>query len=159
MMEGNSSSKVVHGTAVAIGAEGILLLGRPGCGKSDLALRLIDRGALLIADDRVRLARHGETITLSGAAEFAGRMEVRGLDIVTVPHVAAAPFRLAVQCDAVPERLPGPEHRRWLGIPIPSMRLAALEASAPIKAEMALRVAKGAMVDGADAGSKERGYS
>ena len=151
--------ELLHGTAVAIGGKGLLLLGRPGCGKSDLALRLIDRGALLIGDDQVRLMRSGETITLSGAAEFAGRMEVRGLDIVAMPHVAVAPFCLAVQCDALPERLPGPDHRRWLGLPVPSMRLAALEPSAPIKAEMALRMATGATVDGANAGPKERGYS
>jgi serine kinase of HPr protein (carbohydrate metabolism regulator) len=41
----------LHATAVALGEAGVLLLGPPGSGKSDLALRLIDRGAILIADD------------------------------------------------------------------------------------------------------------
>ncbi len=145
------SQEVLHGTAVAIGGLGVLLLGRPGCGKSDLALRLIDRGALLVADDQVRLQRQSDAIALSGAAEFAGRMEIRGLGIMPAPHIASAPFALALLCDAPPERLPDQEHRTWLGLPIPALRIAPMESSAPIKAEWALR----AMVDGGFAGSKE----
>ena len=34
---------LIHGTCIAIGAEGVLLVGKPGSGKSDLALRLIDQ--------------------------------------------------------------------------------------------------------------------
>ena len=46
---------MVHGSAIAIHGKGVLLLGPSGSGKSDLALRLIDRGAKLICDDVVHI--------------------------------------------------------------------------------------------------------
>ncbi len=147
-------SETLHGTAVAIGGAGVLLLGEPGSGKSDLALRLIDRGALLIADDRVLLCVDGDTIRLSDTGNMTGRMEIRGTGICDMPHTADAPFRLAVLCDAAPERLPAPEHRTWLGIAIPALRLSPFEASAPVKLEWALR----AKVDGACTKSKQRSF-
>ena len=155
MSAADPAADTLHGTAVAMGGAGVLLLGRPGCGKSDLALRLIDRGALLVADDQVRLTRHGAAITLSGPQSMAGHLEIRGIGPCAMPHIANAPFRLAVLCDAPPERLPTPEHRRWLGIAIPALRLSPFEASAPIKLEWALR----AMVDGTSTGFKETPFS
>ncbi|WP_420607901.1 HPr kinase/phosphorylase [Novosphingopyxis sp.] len=147
-------SEALHGTAVSIGGTGVLLLGAPGSGKSDLALRLIDRGALLIADDLVLLGVHGEAIRLSGTGNMTGRMEIRGIGLCGMPHVDNAPFRLAALCDLPPERLPTPEHRRWLGIAVPAVRLAPFEASAPVKLEWALR----AVVDGTFTTSKERAF-
>jgi serine kinase of HPr protein (carbohydrate metabolism regulator) len=48
---------MVHGTTVALEGEGVLLRGPSGSGKSDLALRLIDGGARLVADDQTELTR------------------------------------------------------------------------------------------------------
>jgi serine kinase of HPr protein (carbohydrate metabolism regulator) len=131
----------VHGTSVALGGDGILLRGPSGSGKSDLALRLIDAGARLVADDQTELNLAGGEVAMTAPATIAGRMEVRGLGIVPVPHVAAAPLRLVI--DLVPagaiERLPEPAACDYLGRRFPLLRLAPFEASAPAKLRLALR--------------------
>jgi serine kinase of HPr protein (carbohydrate metabolism regulator) len=131
----------VHGTAIALGSEGILLRGPSGAGKSDFALRLIDQGARLVADDQTELRREGDDITMSAPATIAGQMEVRGLGIVSLPSVASAPLRLVV--DLMPsaeiERMPLPRESHFLGCTIPAIALAPFEASAPAKLRLALR--------------------
>jgi len=130
----------VHGTAIALGSEGILLRGPSGAGKSDFALRLIDQGARLVADDQTELRREGEAITMSAPATIAGQMEVRGLGIIAVATVASAPLRLVV--DLMPsaeiERMPVPRECDYLGCRIPAVALAPFEASAPAKLRLAL---------------------
>jgi len=130
----------VHGTAIALGSEGILLRGPSGAGKSDFALRLIDQGARLVADDQTELRREGEAITMSAPATIAGQMEVRGLGIIAVASVASAPLRLVV--DLMPsaeiERMPVPRECDYLGCRIPAVALAPFEASAPAKLRLAL---------------------
>lgn len=133
----------VHGTAIALGSEGVLLRGPSGAGKSDLALRLIDQGACLVADDQTELRREGTEIIMSVPATIAGQLEVRGLGIVAVPSVASAPLRLVV--DLMPaeaiERLPLPRECSFLGCVVPGVALAPFEASAPAKLRLALRSA------------------
>jgi serine kinase of HPr protein (carbohydrate metabolism regulator) len=140
------SSVLVHGTCVAVDGEGVLLLGPPGAGKSDLALRLIDGGARLVADDQTALSRDGAEssggIRASAPPSIAGLLEVRGVGIVAVPSVAAAPLRLAVELvsdEAQVERLP--EARRWpcLGVEVPLLVLTPFPASTPAKIRAALR--------------------
>ena len=98
----------VHGTSVALDGEGVLLRGPSGCGKSDLALRLIDQGARLVADDQTELTLEDGDISMTAPATIAGQIEVRGLGLLRVPSVAAAPLRMVV--DLVPsaavERMP-----------------------------------------------------
>jgi serine kinase of HPr protein (carbohydrate metabolism regulator) len=113
----------------------VLLLGPPGSGKSDLALRLIDRGALLIADDRVHLAADG---TLHAPAALAGLIEVRGIGIVPRPHVGGVAAALVVDLAADPQRLPEPAVRDIGGLQLPEIALSAFEASAPLKVELAV---------------------
>jgi serine kinase of HPr protein (carbohydrate metabolism regulator) len=137
----------VHGTAIALGSEGILLRGPSGAGKSDLALRLIDQGARLVADDQTELRRDGGDIIMSVPATIAGRIEVRGIGIVDVPHLASAPLRLVV--DLMPpqeiERMPAARECTFLGCAVPVVALAPFEASAPAKLRLALRsLARGA---------------
>jgi serine kinase of HPr protein (carbohydrate metabolism regulator) len=123
---------LVHGTAVAIGGGAVLLRGRPGAGKSDLALRLVDGGALLVADDQTRLERRGDALVASAPAAIAGRIELRGVGILEVPSVAEAPLRLVVDLVApeAVERLPEPQSCELLGVALPLLRLAPFEASA-----------------------------
>ena len=131
---------MVHATCVACSGRAVLLCGPPGSGKSDLALRLIDGGALLVADDQVVLRPNGDELVAAAPATIAGRMEVRGIGIVAVPHVAAAPVALVVDLvapDAVP-RLPEPARRTFLGIALPLIALAPFEASAAAKIRLAL---------------------
>ena len=131
----------VHGTSVALGGDGILLRGPSGSGKSDLALRLIDEGGRLIADDQTELRLSGDDVSMAAPATIAGRMEVRGIGILRVPAVAAAPLRLVV--DLAPgtaiERLPEPGTCDYLDRRFPLIRLAPFEASAPAKLRLALR--------------------
>jgi len=135
--------ETVHGTSVAVGGGAVLLRGPSGSGKSDLALRLIDGGAALVADDRTALSREGEEILASAPPQIAGRMEVRGLGIVRLSAVSGIPVRVVV--DIVPaeevERLPKPAETMLLGIALPVLRLAAFEASAPAKIRLAVELA------------------
>jgi UPF0042 nucleotide-binding protein len=85
--------EILHATCICLEGQGILLRGPSGSGKSDLALRLIDRGALLIADDLVALAMDADGVQASlpaGRERFAGALEVRGIGILSVPHAAGA---------------------------------------------------------------------
>src|SRR5690348_6821760 len=76
-----TNAVLVHGTAVAIDGEAVLLLGPSGAGKSDLALRLIETGAQLVADDQAELRRSGSLILVSAPAAIFGLIEARGIGI------------------------------------------------------------------------------
>jgi serine kinase of HPr protein (carbohydrate metabolism regulator) len=129
----------VHATCVAIGGRGILIRGRSGSGKSDLALRLIDRGARLVSDDYTLLDQKDGRLRARPPETIAGRLEVRGVGLVDLPYATEVPVCLLVELDQVPERLP----EAAKGVPlldtvIPAIALAPLEASAPLKLEQAL---------------------
>jgi serine kinase of HPr protein (carbohydrate metabolism regulator) len=131
------SSETIHASCVAIGGRAVLLAGRSGAGKSDLALRLIDRGATLVSDDYTRLIRRDGRLHASPPAQ-AGRIEVRGIGIVDMPHLADVPVALLVDLATQVPRMPEPATRRFAGVDLPTAALAPLEASAPIKVEMLL---------------------
>lgn len=126
----------VHGSCVARNGSGVLLLGPPGSGKSDLALRLIDRGFILVADDRVDIIQG----CASPPAALAGLLEVRGLGILRFDHAAGVKLALAVRLDRAPERLPCPETDA-LGLTL--IALDAFHASAAQRVALALDVATG----------------
>ena len=141
---------LVHGTTVACGSAAILLRGKSGAGKSDLALRFMaDQGRWpleadarhLVADDQTQLTvRTGQIIAGSPAA-IAGLLEVRGVGIVGVPAGASTILRLVV--DLVPpemiQRLPAPDGAiELLGHKIAHRRLAPFEASAALKLALLL---------------------
>jgi serine kinase of HPr protein (carbohydrate metabolism regulator) len=133
----------VHGTVVEIEGAGVLFRGPSGSGKSDLALRLIEGGATLVADDRVILSRRDGQVVAAAPEIIAGRLEVRGLGIATVPSTGPSPLRLVVDM-ARPEeveRLPKAAETVILGVVLPVMHLAPFEASAPAKLRLALRLA------------------
>jgi serine kinase of HPr protein (carbohydrate metabolism regulator) len=135
----------LHGTCVAIGDRGVLLTGPSGSGKSDLALRLIEDGgvpaARLVADDRVRLALADGRLVASPPPTIAGRLEVRGLGIVRVPHVEQAEVALLIELvePAEVRRWPDRDTVSFLGTAVPRLRLAAFQASAPAKIRAALK--------------------
>jgi HPr kinase/phosphorylase len=136
-----TDSLLVHATAVAIDGRAVLLRGPPGCGKSDLALRLIDGGARLIADDQALLLRREGHILVRAPATIAGLLEVRGVGILRLDLLEDAPLALVV--DLVPaaevERLPEPRCETIFGLAIPLLALAPFEASAAAKLRLALR--------------------
>lgn len=131
---------LVHGTTVALEGAGALLRGPSGSGKSDLALRLIDAGARLVADDQTELTRVADGVIARSPASIAGRMEVRGLGILRVPTVPSAPLRLVIDLVAPDrvERLPEPQFCEYLQCSLPLLALAPFEASAPAKIRLAL---------------------
>ena len=128
-------SEQIHATCIALDRTGVLLLGDAGAGKSDLALRLIDEGARLIADDRVDLTAKGTHLLASAPPALAGKLEVRGIGIVpldarnlrTDARISVA-IRLVATAD-VP-RMPETEVETWVGIAVPIYRLAPFQASA-----------------------------
>jgi serine kinase of HPr protein (carbohydrate metabolism regulator) len=132
----------IHASCVAIGRKAVLLLGPSGAGKSDLALRLIDGGARLVADDRVDLILKDGRWIASPPGTIAGLIEVRGLGIVTLPVLRRAPVMLAVRLTKQVPRLPEPDFFRPAGkkaVKIPQIALNPFEASAPAKIRLALR--------------------
>lgn len=128
----------IHATCVAIGGKAALLLGPSGSGKSDLALRLIDRGAKLVSDDLVYVQAIDDTLKASSPGTMAGKIEVRGVGLCTVPAQAEATVALLVRLGEEKERLPEPQFETLEGIPLPLLHLDPHRASAPIKVEMAL---------------------
>lgn len=125
----------VHGSCVARNGLGVLLLGASGSGKSDLALRLIDRGFMLVADDRVDIVEG----FARAPAGLAGLLEVRGVGIVRMAFEARARLGLAVRLGAAGVRLPEPEEEA--GVPL--IRLDAREAAAAARVALALEIVAG----------------
>lgn len=140
-----TDKELLHATAVVIQGQAVLLTGASGAGKSDLALRLIDRGACLLADDYIELMVEHDRLMAHAPVTIRGRMEVRGIGIVDVESVDCAPVALLVDLDRTPERLPEPVARRLYGIDIPFVSLHAFESSAPIKVELALKRLRAAL--------------
>lgn len=139
-MNKSDAREQIHATCVAIDGRGVILRGEPGTGKSDLALRLMDAGAILVADDRVDLTRDGDDVMATVPATIAGMIEARGVGIVRdVPH-APARLRLVVDLvarDEVP-RLPATDTCVMLDIRLPLIRLHAFDISTPLKIRLAL---------------------
>ena len=143
---------LIHGTCLAIGGEGVLLVGKPGSGKSDLALRLVDqsgvglsgrlREAWLVADDQVVIRRQDGALVASAPPALKGKLEIRGLGIAELPVEAEARLRLAVRLTpaAEIERLPdlGSARMEILGTGLPLILLDPQSASAPARLRAAL---------------------
>ena len=136
---GDASALFVHGSAVQIMERGILLLGPSASGKSDLALRLIDAGAVLIADDQVGLVCENGRLLARPPARLAGMIELRGIGIMRVPY-RSAPLDLAVDLElsVAVEQLPEPETISYLGVDLPKIRLDARAPSAVARIKMVL---------------------
>jgi serine kinase of HPr protein (carbohydrate metabolism regulator) len=135
-----SEEVLLHASCVAIGGRAVLIAGRSGSGKSELTLRLIDRGHRLVSDDYTELAFLGDRFVARAPRTIAGKLEVRGIGLVEREAVAEAPVCLLVDLDRNPERLPEAERITIAGVELPRVAVAALEASAPIKVELALEL-------------------
>lgn len=121
----------------------MLLRGPSGSGKSDLALRLIDSGAELVADDHVVLVASANTLTASPAPPLRGLLEVRGLGIFRLPFRACVTLALVVELtDEANERLPAPSEFKILGHALPLIRLRSTSVSAAARIRLALGAAE-----------------
>lgn len=138
----------IHASCAARDGAGVLLLGPPGSGKSDLVLRLLDRGFTLVADDRVVI----EDGHASAPAALAGLLEVRGLGILRLPYLERAELALAVTLGGAVPRLPAPDVA--LGLPVLGLPVLAVDAArpaAPQIVELALDCALGRLAQHAGA--------
>ena len=140
----------LHGTCVSVGGEGVLILGEPGSGKSTLALRLIDEPGYgisgvylrseLVADDQVIVTRDQDRLLASAPAVLRGKLEIRGLGIVTLATPPAVPVALVVklQDHSAIERLPASATFDILGLATPLVEIDGKMPSAPARLRAAL---------------------
>ncbi|MFP6711390.1 MAG: HPr kinase/phosphatase C-terminal domain-containing protein [Rhodospirillales bacterium] len=138
----------IHATAISIDGAGVLLRGPSACGKSDLALRLVDQldgGAQLIADDRVDANTIEGNVQLSAPETLYGMIEVRGLGIVKLETIAEAPLRLIVDLKPYAEidHMPEPQEDEIEGVSVPVIEIDPFETSAIAKIKIALQILDG----------------
>jgi len=127
---------LLHATCVAINNSAVLITGAAGVGKSDLALRLMDGGAQLVADDQVELKNEQGKLWASPPATIAGLMEVRHVGLIRVPYIVNVPVQLYVEL--VPgsdqlERMPEYQQILLLDHPVRRLSLPSFAASTPVK--------------------------
>ena len=138
----------IHATCIAIGHRGVLLLGASGAGKSDLALRLIDGGAKLVADDRTLMSVENGRLIARCPASIRGLIEIRGLGIVQLPVKASVAITLVVKLGKEGPRLPAPSFYQPpkplmpATLP-PQIALDARHAATPAKVRLALQTFSG----------------
>ncbi len=142
----------VHATTVAIAGHGVLIRGKPGSGKSELALRLIDAEgfgagdvplrARLVADDQTLLRVENGRLIASPPANLAGLIEVRGQGLLRLPHVAEADVALVVDLREATEIERLPEDRLLVceiaGVTVPRIALDQTQPAAPAMIRMIL---------------------
>ena len=133
------SAETLHASTVAIDGRAVLIAGPSGSGKSDLALRLLDRGFKLVSDDRTLIRRDGEKLISSAPSNIAGKLEIRGLGIVDMETVENVAVALFVELTSDIQRLPDENRERpVLGVRVPLISIDAMSASAPSKVALAL---------------------
>ena len=133
------SAETVHASTVASGGRAVLISGPSGSGKSDLALRLIDRGFTLVSDDRTIVRRQGSRLVASAPPNIAGKLEIRGIGVVDMDAVTEIPIALYVELTSEIVRLPDDRRERpVLGVNLPLISVDAKTASAASKVALAL---------------------
>jgi serine kinase of HPr protein (carbohydrate metabolism regulator) len=133
------SAETLHASTVSLNGRAVLISGPSGSGKSDLALRLLDRGFILVSDDQTIVRKDGSRLVASAPPTIAGKLEVRGVGIVDVERIDNVPLALIVELTGEIQRLPDDSRERLiLGVRVPLISIDATTASAPSKVALAL---------------------
>jgi serine kinase of HPr protein (carbohydrate metabolism regulator) len=133
------SAETVHASTVALDGRAVLISGPSGSGKSDLALRLLDRGFILVSDDQTIVRKDDDRLLASAPPNIAGKLEIRGIGIVDMDTVHDVPVALLVELTSDIQRLPDDSQERpILGVGLPLISIDAMTASAPSKVALAL---------------------
>jgi serine kinase of HPr protein (carbohydrate metabolism regulator) len=133
------SAETVHASTVAMDGRAVLITGPSGSGKSDLALRLLDRGFVLVSDDQTIVKRQGDMLIASPPPNIAGKLEIRGIGIVDVETASDLPVALIIELTSDIQRLPDDSRERpILGVSLPLISIDAMTASAPSKVALGL---------------------
>jgi serine kinase of HPr protein (carbohydrate metabolism regulator) len=133
------SAETIHASTVATEGRAVVIAGPSGSGKSDLALRLLDRGFTLVSDDQTTIKRDGDRLIASAPPNIAGKLEIRGIGIVDMDVHGDVPVALFVELTSEIQRLPDDSRERpLLGIRLPLISIDAMTASAPSKVALAL---------------------
>jgi serine kinase of HPr protein (carbohydrate metabolism regulator) len=133
------SSETLHASTVAIDGRAVLITGPSGSGKSDLALRLLDRGFALVSDDQTIVKKSGTRLTASAPPTIRGKLEIRGVGIVDMDSIDDVPVALVVELTSDIVRLPDDSRERpVIGIAVPLISVDAMTASAASKVALAL---------------------
>lgn len=133
------SAETIHASTVAKDGRAVLITGPSGSGKSDLALRLLDRGFALVSDDRTIVRKDGERLLASAPPNIAGKLEIRGIGILDMEAAADVPVAILIELTSDIQRLPDDSRERpILGVRLPIITIDAMTASAPAKVALAL---------------------
>jgi HPr kinase/phosphorylase len=112
-------NSAVHGTAIAVGGRGFLIVGSSGAGKSGLALQMIALDAELISDDQVLLERVGVDVEMTAPAPLGNLIEARFIGVLKTDASRSAVLRHVIDMDKEPEaRMPQLQHSEVLGVRI-----------------------------------------
>ena len=144
--------KQIHATCIAIDGYGVLLRGPSASGKSDLALRLINAGGELVADDRVNLLVRPDGLCASAPRALYGLLEVRGLGILRLPATKKTNITLVCELDNLEpiERMPEDKSTCISGVELPLIAISPFEISSVLKVQLALKLVVGSIMRGHD---------
>lgn len=133
------SSETLHASTVALEGRAVLISGPSGSGKSDLALRLLDRGFTLVSDDQTIVRKDNGRLLAAAPPTIHGKLEIRGVGIVEMETVSDVPVALFVELTSDIQRLPDDSRERLvLDVTVPLISVDAMTASAPSKVALAL---------------------
>ncbi|APG62825.1 hypothetical protein LPB140_08515 [Sphingorhabdus lutea] len=102
--------KIIHASSVAIDGQAVIIMGPSGSGKTQSCLDLIDRGAMLIADDQCVLSKNNGHIHISSISGFEGKIELRNVGIIQMEHCQNIPAALCVALNPNAPRFPSKYH-------------------------------------------------